>query len=230
MTLIFQHNAVTAAEWSAIRRELALVMAKVDAGLPEGNQTKIGQYVRVNAVHTAIFGVAVRIADKRPPEGELWSHGTSVEAAQASRNIKTKHKFSPLVVGPLGIVTFPSVSIPHVEAAVNMLFPVKVVSKKGFDPAATAGLAKLILLGARVREKLLGQRKLMDSDGIKWLCGLRPVEEMRAEIVALLHRIGGSDLVAVLQGATVSLGRTVEARRRMLEEASGGAQGAEAKV
>ena len=230
VTLIFQHNAVTAAEWGAIRRELSLVMAKVDVGLPEDSQAKIGQYVRVNAVHTAIFGVAVRIADKRSPEGDLWSHGTGVEAAEASRRVKTKHKFTPLMVGPLGIVTFPILSVPHVEAAVNMLFPAKLVTKKGSDPAATAGLAKCILLGARVREKLLGQRKVMDNDGIKWLCGLRSVDELRAEIVSLLQSIGGSELVAVLQGAAVSLGRTVEARRKMLEEPSAGAQSAEAKA
>ena len=205
------------------------MLAKVDTGLPEG-QEKIGHYIRVNAVHTAIFGVAVRIADKRSPEGDLWSHGTSVEAAQASRKIKTKHKFTPLMVGPLGIVTFPTVSVPHVEAAVNMLFPAKLQSKKGFDPAATAGLAKCILLGARVREKLLGQRKVMDNDDIKWLCGLRTVEELRAEIVALLQRIGGSELVTVLQGAAMSLGRTIEARRKMLEDPSGGAQNAEVKT
>ena len=211
-----------AIEWVAIRRELANVLAKVDAGLPEG-EGKYGKYIALTAVNTELLGVAVRIADIPAPGGVLWSHGTSVEAAEMARKRKGKHELGPLLAGPLGVLTFPALSPKHIAAAMDMLFPLKRgAAKKGFDPAATAGLQKCILLGARVQERPAGARRALDNEGIRWLSGLKTVDEMRGEIVGLLQSVGGGEVVRVLESMAISLGRTVEGRRRMLEEEAGG--------
>jgi len=210
-----------ATEWMAIRRELATVLAKVDAGTPEG-ESKLGRFIGITTVNTALFGVAMRIADIPAPGGKLWAHGTSPEAAEAGRKFKRRHGLAPLFVGPLAVLTFPQLAPRYINAAMEMIFPAKKgPSKKGFDPAATAGLQKCILLGARVQERSVGKGRALDGEGIRWLSGLRTVDEMRGEIVALLQGVGGGELVRALESVAISLGRTVEGRRRMLEEEAG---------
>lgn len=205
----------------AIRRELAAVLAKVDAGLPEGE--KLGRFIGITTVDTALLGVTMRIADRAAPGGKLWTHGTSPEAAARGKKLKRNYKLAPLLVGPLAVLTFPRLSPPHISAAMDMMFPVKRgPAKKGFDPAATAGLQKCFLLGARVQERPVGMQRALDDGGIRWLSGLKTVEEMRGEIVSLLQTVGGGELVRALESVAISLGRTVEGRRMILEEEARG--------
>ncbi|KAF8425691.1 hypothetical protein EV426DRAFT_531522 [Tirmania nivea] len=227
LVVIFQHNSMRATEWSAIRRELAGVLARVDAGLPEG-LARLGRFIGIMTVDTELLGVAIRVADKSAPGGGLWTHGTSLEAAKAAKRSKRKHEMAPLLVGPLAVLTFPSLSPAHIAAAMDMMFPAKRgPAKKGFDVAATTGLQKCILLGARVRERPMGLGRAFDDEGIRWLSGLKTVEEMRGEIVALLQSVGGGEVVRALESVAISLGRTVEGRRRMLEEEGGQQEGGE---
>ncbi|KAF8437412.1 hypothetical protein BGX38DRAFT_1145167 [Terfezia claveryi] len=221
LTILFQPNSMRATEWMAIRRELAAVLAKVDAGLPEGE--KLGRFIGIMSVDTGLLGVTMRIADRAAPGGKLWTHGTSPEAAKRGKKLKNSYKLAPLLVGPLAVLTFPRLSPPHISAAMDMLFPVRRgPAKKGFDPAAASGLQKCILLGARVQERPVGTGKALNDEGIRWLSGLKTVDEMRGEIVSLLQTVGGGELVRVLESVAISLGRTVEGRRRILEEEAGG--------
>jgi len=205
------------------------VLAKVDAGLPE--EEKLGKFIGIMTVNTELLGVAMRIADTPAPGGKLWTHGTSLEAADGGKRLKRKHHLASLLVGPLAVLTFPRLSPVHIAAAMDMLFPVRRgPAKKGFDPAATAGLQKCILLGARVQERPVGTGRALNDEGIRWLSGLKSVDEMRGEIVALLQSVGGGEVVRALESVAISLGRTVEGRRRLLEEEAGGPKEEEGKV
>ena len=219
LTVIFQHNSVRAVEWIAIRRELANILRKVDTVFPEAKP--LAPHISISIVYTNVLAVTMRIADKPPPGGGLWTHGTSVEATGGTE--KSKHQLVPLLSGPVALLTFPEIAPAHITAAMNLLFPAtRTAPKKGFDPLATAGLAKLILLAARVQERPVGMPRLLDGGGIRMLGDLKSIDEMRGEMLAMLQSMGGGEIVRALESMGISLGRTVEARRRMLEEEAGG--------
>ncbi|KAI5801473.1 hypothetical protein DFH27DRAFT_467410, partial [Peziza echinospora] len=221
LTIIFQHNAVRAAEWAAIRRELNSLLTSIDASLPE--KQPLASYIKITTTHVGILGPAVRVADSVSPDGTFWPHGTSVEASTVAKKSKRKHPLTPLLSGPLAVVTFPVLSPKHILVVMDMMFPVKrAPAKKSFDPVATVGLNKLLFLGARVQERPLGMGTAMEDTGVRWLAGLNSVEEMRGEIVALLQTVGGGEIVRNLESVAIGLGRTVEGRRLMLEEEAGG--------
>ncbi|KAF8456072.1 hypothetical protein BDZ91DRAFT_745974 [Kalaharituber pfeilii] len=222
LTIVFQHSSVRPVEWIALRRELGLVLNKVDAGLPPGS-TALAPFIKINVVDTALFGVAVRIADQPAPGDKLWAYGASREAYRATISLKKKHPLAPLLIGPLALLTFPALSPPHITAALDLLFPVKkVAQKKGFDPLAMTALQKIILLGARVQERVIASPRVLDDAGIRYLCDLKSVDELRGEMVALLTSVGGGEIVRTLESVPINLGRTIEGRRKMLEEAGRG--------
>ena len=67
LMLMFQHNNLTGPEWSALRRELSLALAKVDAeqkkqgitSWPEG----FSESIRLQVIRTRMFDVAMRITE-----------------------------------------------------------------------------------------------------------------------------------------------------------------------
>lgn len=182
-------------------------------------------------MNTRMFKAALRIADTRGPDGGLWSYSTSPEAAAGGKKLKNKksYQLTPLLCGPLGCVTFPALSPAHIEAAMGVLFPVKRgLQRKGFDPAAASGLAKCTLLGARVRERTTGRRKVLDDQEIRGLGKLSSIEEMRGQLVGMLQSVGGGEVVRALESVAIGLGRTVEGWRKMKEEEAGGPKEEEA--
>lgn len=157
-----------------------------------------------------------------------FKHGLSKQAwATARRNQKLKHGLEPLLSGPLALLTLPNVSPQHLKAALSILAPSppnfpapKRKTNPGYHaPAVQNGLAKLMLLGARV------EGKVFDMEGTKWIGGIQGgMDGLRAQLVAMLSGVGAG-ITSTLEAAGRSLYVTVESRRGMLEEEQKGVEG-----
>ncbi|KAL9130985.1 MAG: hypothetical protein Q9217_000974 [Psora testacea] len=148
------------------------------------------------------------------------THALSRHAHAAVSPLKNKHPLTPLLSGPLALLTFPTVSPQHLKAALQILAPDKSAGfapptrrmHPGFyDGAVQGGLQKLMLLGARV------DGRVFDQLGVRWVGGLEGMDGLRAQLVALLGG-AGVNLVRTLGTAGQSLWMTMEGRRGMLEE------------
>lgn len=136
-------------------------------------------------------------------------------------------QLSTLLTGPTATLSFPIVSPSHLKVALDLMFPVK-GHKRGMDPLAVSGLQKLVLLGARVDGHVAGGRigegRVLDGEQVRYVSGFRGIEEIRGELAAIMQSIGGGELVRSLDSFGVGMVRTVDARRKMMEEeANGGA-------
>ncbi|CAK7217293.1 hypothetical protein SCUCBS95973_003098 [Sporothrix curviconia] len=153
LMLMFQHNNLTGAEWSAVRRELSLALAKVDR-----EQQKLGiawpeafsNSVRLEVIRTRMFDVAMRITEFFDPAavtpemsaaltrgrgkaGAVYNHDLSaaanvaikkaVEEGRATPENSVYGQLHPLFIGPLALLTFPEVSPAHLSAALSILAP-----------------------------------------------------------------------------------------------------------
>ena len=154
------------------------------------------------------------------PDDPSFTHGLSRTARNAAASSKEKHPLTPLMSGPLALVTFPTVSPQHLKTAISILSPsppnFPAPSRRAnpgyHDPTVYNGLQKLLLMGARV------EGKVFDMEGTKWVGGIDGgLEGLRGQLVAMLQGFG-SGLTNTLEGASRSLYLTVEGRRTMLEE------------
>lgn len=241
LLVLFQHNNLKGGEWMAIRRELASALVNVDNTIlqaytssnvsslengegKDGNENNtssssppppppksLASLIKVKVIHGNVFQAALRVAEYLPPE--IRVPGSSREAFDATISQKKTHEMMPLLVGPLGILEIPTVSPPHLLAALNVLFPEKKTFKKGTDPALISGLSKVLLLGARI------DKKTVDGGMTRWVSGLGGVEQLRGELVAILHSVPQS-LVGGLESPAKGLWYAVEGRRSMLEDES----------
>ncbi|CAK7230970.1 hypothetical protein SBRCBS47491_007771 [Sporothrix bragantina] len=153
LILMFQHNNLTGPEWSALRRELSLALAKVDV-----EQKKLGiawpeafaESIRMQVIRTRMFDVAMRITEFFDPAavtpemsaaatrgrgkaGAVYNHDLShaaniaiKKAADEGRTAPENSVYGqlhPLLVGPLALLTFPDVSPAHLAAALSVLAP-----------------------------------------------------------------------------------------------------------
>lgn len=247
--LIFQHSNLTALEWAAVRRELRFALANVSAVSgsstnPRGANTadRVASSIKLEVVRTRIFDVALKVVEffdpasvpavpfNGPKPKRAYNHDLSAAANEAIRSVKTTEdglpgsslyaQLSPLLVGPLALVTFPTVSPAHLAAVLSILAPnppsfSPPARKKNpgyYDPVAQNGLAKLILIGGRV------EGKVFDIDGVRWVGGIDGgLETLRAQLVSMLQSTG-LGLTSALEGAGKSLWLTVESRKAMLEE------------
>lgn len=224
LMLLFQHNNLKAGEWVAIRRELTIALRKVDAaraaeGQPELN---LADGIKLEIVQTGILAAALRIVEFYKPGGDGLTHTLSSAAHEAisDRKIKNAHDLSPLLAGPVVLLTFPGVSPQHMKTALTILAPSaplfpapkKRVNPGWHDPTVQSGLQKLLLLGARV------EGKVFDVDGTKWVGSIEGgLDGLRGQLVAMLQSIGGG-ITNTLEGAGKSLYFTFEGRRKMLED------------
>ncbi|ESZ89733.1 hypothetical protein SBOR_9883 [Sclerotinia borealis F-4128] len=242
LILLFQHNNLKAMEWVAIRRELTIALRKVDAALEaEGHgPLKLAEGIKLEIVQTGILATALRIVEFYKPNptdpatpssatlsivnagDDALTHTLSSAAHQAisSKKIKNAHDLSPLLAGPVVLLTFPGVSPQHMKTALTILapnaplFPAprKKANPGWHDPTVQSGLQKLLLLGARV------EGKVFDVEGTRWVGSIEGgLDGLRGQLVAMLEGIGGG-ITNTLESAAKSLYFTVEGRRQMLED------------
>lgn len=232
----------------AIRRELNQALAKVDATL----DTNLAPQIKAQAIQGGIFASALMIAEYYDPQAQFQAsaphssdppnqystagianqtpsptdptltHALSRTAYWATKPHQHSHSLTPLLVGPLAVVTFPTVSPQHLKAVLSILAP----QAPGFpaptrranpgyhDAVIQAGLQKLLLLGARI------EGKVFDQEGSRWVGGIEGgLDGLRGQLVAMLSGVGAR-VTGVLEAAGRSLWVTVEGRRGMLEEES----------
>ncbi|KAL8674542.1 MAG: hypothetical protein Q9168_001060 [Polycauliona sp. 1 TL-2023] len=250
LILLFQHNNLKATELMAIRRELATALQKLDNNQDDPSSSNSSQGIKLQIIQSRIFSAALRIVEYwNPPSSNptlssdpqdpttqssvlgipnttpspadpALTHALSRQARNAVISKKHTHPLSPLLSGPLALLTFPTVSPAHLKTALSILSP----RAPGFpapprranpgyhDPVTQAGLQKLLLLGARV------EGRVFDMEGARWVGGIEGgLEGMRGQLVGMLQGIGAG-LTGALEGASRSLYLTVEGRRSMLEE------------
>ncbi|MCJ1251656.1 hypothetical protein MMC30_008891 [Trapelia coarctata] len=237
--LLFQHNNLKATEWMGVRRELATALRKLDE--TKGSTEEAAEGIKVQIIQTGIFTAALRVAEYfhpellPPPPSEQHhhpfsrrpnlddpslQHGLSRTAHEAVKSKKLAHALTPLLSGPLAVVTFPTVSTAHLKTALSILAP----NAPGFpapsrrlnpgyhDPLVQAGLQKLMLLGARV------EGRVFDMEGTRWVGSIEGgLEGLRGQLVALLQSFGAG-VTNALEGAGKSLYITMESRRTMMED------------
>ncbi|KAI4262392.1 MAG: hypothetical protein L6R42_002433 [Xanthoria sp. 1 TBL-2021] len=247
LILLFQHNNLKATELMAIRRELAIALQKLDQDDPSPSSPSKG--VKLQIIQSRIFSAALRIVEywnpstSQPlishsqdpstqssipgipnttpsPTDPALTHSLSRRARNAVISKKYTHPLSPLLSGPLALLTFPTVSPAHLKTAVSILSPrapgfpapLRRTNPGYHDPVTQAGLQKMLLLGARV------EGRVFDIEGVRWVGGIEGgLEGMRGQLVGMLQGFGAG-LTGALEGASRSLYLTVEGRRIMLED------------
>jgi large subunit ribosomal protein L10 len=244
LMLMFQHNNLTAAEWAAIRRELRSALAAVPPtpAAPDGDvPVDITPNILLQVVRTRTFDQALKIVEFFDPAAvarsdatgakDTYTHDLSMAAYNAVKAVEgavpedsTYAQLAPLMIGQVALVTFPAVSPQHLAAALSILspsppaFPAPTRKKSpGYhDPTTQSGLQKLLLIGGRI------EGRVFDSDGVRWVGGIEGgLDGLRAQLVFMLQS-AGLGLTTALEGASKSLWMTMESRRTMLEESSGG--------
>ncbi|KAI6080133.1 hypothetical protein F4821DRAFT_252189 [Hypoxylon rubiginosum] len=239
LILFFQHNNLTAVEWAAIRRELRAALAKVPApavGPDGGLPVDISSGIEIQVIRTRMFDVAFKIveffdAEAQAAKSNAYKHDLSSTAYETITKASVDEtsaygQISPLLVGPVAAVTFPSVSPAHLAAALSILapsppaFPAPSRKKNPgyYDLTTQSGLQKLLLIGGRI------EGRVFDTDGVKWVGGIEGgIEGLRAQLVAMLQS-AGLGLTTALEGHSKGLWLALEGRRTQLEEEEGGAK------
>ncbi|KAM3073060.1 hypothetical protein ACMFMG_008777 [Clarireedia jacksonii] len=236
LMLLFQHNNLKAMEWVALRRELSKALRKVDeARAAEGQpHLNLANGIKLEIVQT---DQQVKMTDPTDPvtpssailpitnaSGDGLTHTLSKAAHDAVAEKKRAHPLSPLLAGPIALLTFPGVSPQHLKEALTILAPSaplfpapkKKANPGWHDPAVQSGLQKLLLLGARI------EGKAFDVEGTRWVGSIEGgLDGLRGQLVAMLQGIGGG-ITNTLESASKSLYFTVEGRRTMLEDEAKG--------
>lgn len=233
LIVFFQHNNLQSTEWAAIRRELSKALRKVDEehAAAGRDEPALSPVIKLQTIQTGIFESALRVVEYFRPEElagkkdlSAGSHDLSRAARDAVLRYKGKHELTPILLGPVAVLTFPRVSPEHLKAAFSILSP----SPPGFpapsrklnpgyhDPTVKNGLQKLMLLAARV------DGKVFDVDGARWVGGIEGgMGGLRSQLVAALQSVGAG-VTGALEGAGKSLYLTLESRRSVLDEEQNG--------
>ncbi|KAJ5107860.1 hypothetical protein N7456_004535 [Penicillium angulare] len=148
------------------------------------------------------------------------THDLSRTAHAAVKHLKGRHELSDILVGPIAVLSIPTVSPEHMKAALSILTP----KEAGFpaptrranpdyhDPIVQKGLQKLNLLAARV------EGKTFDLNETKWIGSIEGgMDGLRSQLVMALQSMGSS-VTNTLEGASKSLYYTMESRRSVLED------------
>ncbi|KAI0404562.1 hypothetical protein F4802DRAFT_221662 [Xylaria palmicola] len=245
LMLFFQHNNLTAVEWAAVRRELRAALSEVPPHVagPDGVvPLDITSSIEMQVLRTRMFNVACKIVDFFKPEdaakeSNAYTHDLSKTAYEAIQKATIDEssiygQISPLIMGPVAAVTFPTVSPAHLAAALKVLAPsppaFPAPSRKKYpgyhDPVAQSGFSKLLLVGGRI------EGRAFDHDGVKWVGGIEGgLDGLRAQLISLLQH-AGLGLTTALEGHSKGLWLALEGRRTQLEEeANGGKKEGEAE-
>ncbi|KAK8062526.1 hypothetical protein PG997_014623 [Apiospora hydei] len=234
LMLLFQHNNLTAVEWSAVRRELRRALREVPAPIagPDGNvPVDITESIHFQVLRTRMFDVAFKVveffdAEEAAKQSNGYTHDlsqTAYEAIQAAdtTNPNTAYaQISPLLEGPVAALTFPTVSPAHLAAALKVLapsapdFPAPTRRKNPgyYELAAQSGLQKLLLVGGRV------EGKAFDYQGVRWVGGIEGgLDGLRSQLVYMLQS-AGLGVTTALEGHSKGLWLALESRRSQLDE------------
>lgn len=222
--LIFQHNNLKTYEWMLVRRELDTALRSIDGSLPPSSPP-LADSIKIQIIQTRIFQAALLVVEHFRPEQfpsspEAFTHALSSTARYAGISKKNLHPLTPLLAGPLAVVSFPTVSPLHLKAVLSILAPHPPLfaaptrrARPGYhDPRTQNGLQKLLLLGARV------EGKVFDTDEVRWVGGIEGgMEGLRAQLVGMLAGVGAG-VTGLLESTSRSLYFTLEGRRGMLED------------
>jgi large subunit ribosomal protein L10 len=208
------------------------------------NYSDIADNIRIQIIQTGVFGAALRIVEYYHPESQpttspsnpkihssnefpsqdlTMTHILSKQAHDAVADKKKLHELEPLLTGPLAILTFPAVSTEHLKAAISVLSPKgpvfpaprRKVAPGYYEPGVQIGIKKLMLLGARVEEKVF------DLDGTRWVGSIEGgLDGLRGQLVAMLQSCGAG-ITNTLEAAGKSLYFTMESRKTVMEEEAG---------
>lgn len=234
LILFFQHNSLTAVEWSAIRRELRKALSEVPPPVAGPNgivPIDPASAIELSVLRTRIFDVAFKVVDFFDAEAaskksNAYTHdlsGTaykSIKAADLEDPSSTYAQISPLLIGPVAALTFPIVSPAHLAAALKILapsppaFPAPTRRKNPgyYDLTAQSGLQKLILIGGRI------EGKAFDQAGVRWVGGIGGgLDGLRSQLVSMLQT-AGLGLTTALEGHSKGLWLALEGRRTQLDE------------
>ncbi|KAF3907660.1 hypothetical protein AA313_de0206324 [Arthrobotrys entomopaga] len=226
LLVFFQHNNLKGNELVAIRRDLRNVMANVDAqvaasqpppepaedGTPPPKAQSVGEHVKMKIVNTELLSAALRVAEYLPKDFNKGS-SSGPDAYRLTVRYKKTHPMAPFLVGPVGLVQFPTISPPHLLAVLNLLFPEKATFRKGTDPAFISGVSKLLLLGAKI-DKIGGQT--IDTAALRHITSLGDITTLRGQLLGIMQS-AGAGLVATLQSPSKGLWVMMEGRRKMLD-------------
>lgn len=184
----------------------------------------IAEGIKLQIVQTGIFAAALRVVEYYKPAegGAKLEHVLSKAAHDAVVNKQRTHALSPLLSGPLALLTLPKVSPAHMKAALSVLAPsppnfpppTRKANPGWYEMNVQSGLQKLMFVGARV------EGKVFDVEGAKWVGGIDGgLDGLRAQLVHLLNGVGAG-VTNTLGSASRSLYFTLEGRRTMLEDES----------
>lgn len=228
LMLFFQFNNLKSSEWVLVRHQLAIALQKFDASLPPSSPP-LADNIKIQVIQTRIFQSALLVVDyfrpdKLPPSPDSFTHALSRTARDAVISKKNLHPLTPLLTGPLAVVSFPIVSPSHLKVVLSILAPhpplfaapTRRENPRYYDPITQSGLQKLLLLGARI------EGKVFDTDGVRWVGGIESgMEGLRAQLVGMLAGVGAG-VTGLLEGTSRSLYFTLEGRRGMLEDEAKG--------
>lgn len=255
LILVFQHNNLTGTEWTALRRELKFALSNIPAQPGNPAADDIASNIKLQVLRTRIFDVALRVTEFFDPASvpgpstatgqktkKTYNHDLSkaahaaVKSAMADPDVgadpsSTYAQLSPLMVGPLALLTLPAVSPVHLAAALSVLAPhppafpppSKRKNPGYYEPVAQSALQKMMLVGGRI------EGRVFDTEGVRWVGGISGgLDGLRAQLVAMLQS-AGMGLTSTLEGTGKSLWLTMESRRSVLDEAEKGEAAGEKK-
>ena len=254
LIILFQYNNLRAKEWVGIRRELVKALRKTDETLlaADASAQPLAEFIKLEVIRTNIFEPALRITEHFRPdrttedrtpaalESEIddprLTHVLSRAAYNAAKDPSNAvNPLTPLLSGPICLLTLPTVSPQHLRTALTILSPMKPnfpaptrrANPDYWDPPVQDGIKKLMLLGARV------EGQIFDMEGTRWVGSIEGgLQGLQAELVHILQSFGiglastldmastglGQRLAGTLEGTGKNLWFTVEGRRAMLEE------------
>lgn len=223
LLLILQHNNLRAAEWAGIRRELTAALRRA------GADDAAVAAAKLQIIQTGIFAAALRVTEATrgaPAGSDGLAHVLSREAhTAAARATLSRHArtLEGMLAGPLAVLAFPAVTPAQLGAALRVLAPTPGAASAFaaprrrdapgyYDGAVQSGLAKLMLLGARV------EGRVMDGEGTRWVGGITGgIDGLRGQLVNLLMG-AGMGVTSALDAQARSLYITMEGRRLAMEE------------
>lgn len=187
----------------------------------EAESTSYSSRIKLQVVRKGILASALKVVEYFNTQGLQDVQYLSREAWEAPRKAMARHGFESLITGPIALLTIPSLSPAHLKAALAILSPSPAfpaprrrVNPAYHEPDVQSGLAKLLLLGARV------DGNTFDIDNVRWLGGIEGgLEGLRARLVSMLQSVAGSVTSTLTASSRVVLLNLTSRQHSMEQEA-----------